>query len=476
MILREAFDYRFSRLDPTGDHIDPPSVAVYETLLAKGPDGEPRPLLAESWEVSEDGLEWTLRLRPGARFHSGDRCDAVAAIEALEYLRFESFPDRQLWYWDPVDTVTALDDATLRFRLHHPYSRLPALLWGTHSGIFNARRRREDPEGSGHSFADGTGPFRLSSWSPERVVVERWADYPAPQPALDGIEWVSFLDERERLDALERGEVDVLHGPPYDEVERLRAEGRFVVHEQPQGSNMYLSLDFRRTDLHFDDLRVRQAISLAVDRVELVREALAGHGSPAWGPTPPGDEHYDPAADAGGGHDPERARALLREAGAEEIACECVVQDDTVFRKVAALVQEQLARVGVLLELRFELPFAPFYEAATAGPPATISKWLWQDAIDALIGFSSTSTAPAPNWQHASIPELDRAYDRWLRAGPPDELRAAAAEVQRIFARELPYVPLLVPNDVWVWSPGVSGFAPSPAILYPYYGSVEAAR
>ena len=120
MILREAFDYRFSRLDPTGDHIDPPSVAVYETLLAKGPDGKPRPLLAQSWEISDDGLEWTLRLRPGARFHSGDRCDAFAAIEALEYLRFESFPDRQLWYWDPVDAVTALDDETLRFRLHHP--------------------------------------------------------------------------------------------------------------------------------------------------------------------------------------------------------------------------------------------------------------------------------------------------------------------------------------------------------------------
>jgi peptide/nickel transport system substrate-binding protein len=239
---------------------------------------------------------------------------------------------------------------------------------------------------------------------------------------------------------------------------------------------MYLSLDFRRTALRFDDLRVREAVSYAIDRVELVREALAGHGSPAWGPTPPGDEHYDPAPDAAGVHDRARARALLREAGKQEIACECVVQDDTVFRRVAALVQEQLARVGVRLELRFELPFAPFYEAATAGPPATISKWLWQDAIDALIGFSSTSTAPSPNWQHASIPELDRAFERWLRAGPPDELRAAAAEVQRIFARELPYVPLLVPNDVWAWSPGVTGFAPSPTILYPYYGSVEAVR
>jgi len=76
MILREAFDYRFSRLDPTGDHIDPPSIAVYETLVAKGSDGRPRPLLARDWNVSDDGLEVTLRLRAGARFHSGEPCDA----------------------------------------------------------------------------------------------------------------------------------------------------------------------------------------------------------------------------------------------------------------------------------------------------------------------------------------------------------------------------------------------------------------
>jgi ABC-type transport system substrate-binding protein len=473
MILREAFDYRFSRLDPTGDHIDPPNLAVYQTLLAKGPDGRPHPLLARDWKVSDDGLEWLVRLRPDARFQSGDRCDSRAVLEAFEYLRYESFPDRQLWYWDPVDTVSAVDAETLRFRLHYPYSRLPSLLWGTHTGVFNARRRRADKDGSGHRFADGTGPFQLRSWSPERIVVERSPGYAGPAPPLDRIEWSSFLDEGERLEALERGEVHVLHGPPLSEVERLRAEGRFVVHEQPQASNMYLALDFRRGDLGFDDVSVRRAISLALDRTELVRGALAGHGSPAWGPTPPGDVYYDPEVDAAGEYAPGRARALLGETTA--IACECVVQDDPAFRRVAALVQKQLARVGVRLELRFEPPFAPFYQAAAAGPAATISKWLWQDPIDALIGFSSTSTAPAPNWQHASVPELDRAFDRWLRAGGPDELRLAAAEVQQVFARELPYIPLLVPNDVWVWSPLVQGFSPSPTTLYPFYDHVRLA-
>jgi ABC-type transport system substrate-binding protein len=165
---------------------------------------------------------------------------------------------------------------------------------------------------------------------------------------------------------------------------------------------------------------------------------------------------------------------VLAEAGVE-IRCECVVQDDPVFRRVAALVRGQLAQVGVDLELRFAAPFAPFYGAVAERPAASISKWLWQDPIDALIGFTASSTRPFPNWQHASVPELDDAFERWLRAVSDAELAEAASAVQRIFARELPYVPLLTPNDVWMWSPAVSGFEPSPAILYPYYTGVSVA-
>ena len=197
MILREAFDYRFSRLDPTGDHIDPPSVAVYETLVAKGSDWQPRPLLAQDWLVSDDGLEVTFRLRPDARFHSGEPCDARAVLAALDHLRFDTFPDRQLWYWDPVDTVEPVDPQTLVFRLRYPYARLPSLLWGTHSAVYDERRRASDPAGSGQEFANGTGPFRLVAWSPERVVAER---VPGDRRAvLDRIEWISILDESARL-------------------------------------------------------------------------------------------------------------------------------------------------------------------------------------------------------------------------------------------------------------------------------------
>jgi ABC-type transport system substrate-binding protein len=489
MILREAFDYPFSRLDPLGDHIDPPSVAIYETVAVKGPDWKGHPMLAEGWDVSADGLEWRVRLRPRLRFHSGAPCDAAAVLAALDTLRWHAQPGRQLWYWDPVDTVTATDDRTLVFRLHHPYSRMPALLWGTHTAVYNEARRAADDDGSGRTFADGTGPFRLVSWSPERVVAEAWNGYPgAPadflQPGserLERIEWIAILEASNRIAALERGEVDCLHGPPLNEVERLQEDDRFKLWSYPQASSMYLSLDWKRGDLGFDDLRVRRAVSLAVDREALVAAALCGHGTPAFGPVPPGDEFYDPSADRAGRHDPVEAGRLLDEAGwipgddgirrrdDTPLACECVIQDDPAFRQVAELVARQLEAVGLQLFLRPVTPFAPFYQAVADSPPAAISKWLWQDPMDAIIGFSASYNDPFPNWQHSAAPELDAAYAAWLRAGSHAELKAAAANTQMVFAQTLPYIPLVVPDDVWVSRVGVRGWNPFAANLYPFY-------
>ena len=492
-VLREAFDYPFSRLDPTGAHIDPPSVALYEPLVVKRDDWHADALLVSGWETSADGLEWRFHLRPGLRFHSGDPCDAAAVLRAFEFLRFGAFEgDEQLWYWDPIDTVVADGPATLVFRLHHPYARLPSLLWGTHTAVYNEARRLSEPDRFGYQLADGTGPYTLTSWSEERVVADRWAGYQAP-PApflrssarpLERIEWTAILDPGERLAALEAGAVHVIHAPPLEEVGRLVAEDKLRVIEFAQQSNVYLTVDFRRSDLRFDDVRLRRALSLAIDREALVRDVLHGHGAPSLGAIPPGDEYYDPGPDAGVRFDPAAASRLLDELGytvspagvreldGEPFAVRCVCQDDAVLVPLAEVVRDQLRRVGVVLELEPVIPFEPFYTAAIAGPPATIAKWLWPDPIDALIGFTASRAAGAENWQHSRLPALDNAFDAWLRA-PEEGLAAAAAAVQRVVAEELPYIPLVTPNDVWVAAPELQGYRPFQANLYPFYQPVQ---
>jgi peptide/nickel transport system substrate-binding protein len=401
-------------------------------------------------------------------------------------------PRRQLWYWDAVDHVEVTGDL-LVFRLHHPSIDFPSLLWGTHTAICNQALRERDLEAFGSKVADGTGPLRLRAWSPHHIVAERWADYPgAPAPFLrsngparvDRIEWLSIPSERDRLEALERGEVHCIHGPVASEFARLEADPRFQVRAFPQGSNFYLGLNWERRDLGFDDHRVRQAISLAVDRRRLVDDAMAGRGQPTWGPIPPGDPYYDPAVDQHPNTDPARAAALLDAAGWQRggpdgvrgragvrLAFSCVIQDDDVHRRVATGVREQLAHVGVALELFPVAPFQDFYAAMQANPASFINKWLWQDGMDAIIGFSASWVRPFPNAQGSAIPELDEAFHSWVRAETDEQLRAAASRAQHVAAERLPYIPLLTPDDLWAWDRRVHGWEPSPANLYPFYHS-----
>ncbi len=490
--FREGFEYEFSSLHPMSAHVDPPAIAAYETLLAKGPDGTGNPLIAESLVSDATNTKWTLRLRPDVRFHSGAPCDAASVAVALDVMRWQLGDGRQLWYWDAVDTVEVVDDQTLEFTLHHPSLRFPSLLWGTHTAIYNETLRQSSGENFGTKIVDGTGPYRLDSWSPEKITLERWSEFrprdiefmnPAGHGQPDRIEWHAIPDGHERLAQFEAGQLDCIHAPPPSEVARLLKDSQYQSYAHPQASNMYLSLDWKH-ELGFADLRIRRAVSLAIDRQSIVEQVFHGHASPTWGPLPPGHDYYDPSVNADNVFDPRRAIALLDDVGwvlasestrtrdGARLVIRCVIQDDETFRQVGAKVKEQLAAVGVGLELDFIPPFADFYGALNAGAPAAISKWLWQDPMDALIGFTSTETAPFPNWANASSERLDDAFSQWIRATDEVQLQAAATAAQKAFVDDLPYIPILTPDDVWIWQKNAVGFNPFARTLYPSYHSL----
>jgi peptide/nickel transport system substrate-binding protein len=478
--MREGFEYRFSSVDPVGGaHIDPPSVAIYETLMRKGPDDAPLPGLATSWTVSADALTWRLELRESARFHSGAPCDAEAVVAALNGCRWGGDPDRQLWYWDPVDEVRVVGPATVDITLHHPYARLPTLLWGTHTEIHNEQMRQRLGEDYGRTVADGTGPYRMTSWSPDRLEAELVDPDGRDRPAK--ITWVSLLDEASRVAAVRSGDLSVLRCPPADVAEELDGHGWTYV-QVPQDSNLYISLNFRSQHLDFDRVEMRQAISRAIDRPRVVAEALGGLGAPTLGPVPPHNRFYrldDPSTIAGAR--PDAAAAALDELGwptgtdgvrsrdGVRLSFRCLTQEDVAFRAVAAIVTENLRSVGIDVGFDYELPFEPFYAAAVKEQDAVMSKWLWPDAIEAAIGFSATWCDGNPNWQHADVPEVDGAYARWLRAATDQEFDDAARDVQVTFAEHLPYVPLLSAVDTFLIRDDVAWFTPQAGMLYPEY-------
>jgi len=488
--MREVFEYTFTRLDPVaGAHIDPPSVAIYETLLRKGENETPLPGLAETWVTSPDGLICRVALRKGAVFHSGRPCDAPAVVAALERCRFGDAGLRQLWYWDPMDTIEVIDPSTIEIRLRFPYRRLPTLLWGTHTSIYNDEARQRLGDAYGAMEADGTGRFRLLGFDGQHVEAERVRPSGGEGPNVERIEWLSVPQEHERASVLEEATADVVRAPPFDLLDDLREDPRWRVAEVPEPSQLYLALDFEHRQFDFHRREMRAALEAAVDREALVDAAFMGHGDGRRSPVPTGDpfaSSWDPAVakamgleEAGSVLDAigwTRDGSGVRAKDGTKLAFECIIQESPVFRRLAAELGVQLGMLGVDVSFVYVEPFEPFYSACDARRPASfLNKWLWQDSIEAVMGFTQSSCAcdGSPNWQSSKIPTLDAAYDTFLRSTTDQEASDAAAQVQEIFMRELPYIPLCSPTEVMAIGSHVDGFGPISGTLYPYYESAS---
>jgi ABC-type transport system substrate-binding protein len=488
--MDEIFEYRFTRLDPiAGDHIDPPSLAIYETLLTRGPGDIALPGLASSWQVSADGASWRLHLRDGALFHSGDPCDARAVADALEHCRWGDGLSRQIWYWDPVDTVTVVDRLTLEFRPHYPCDRLPVLLWGAHTAICNQRRRSSAGSRYGVGAADGTGPYRLVSFSPEQVEAER-APTSRRSSVFSGrspgvIRWRSAPREEERQAIVTLGDAQIVRSVSPEWVSEERDGWRY--HEQLENGQYYLALSFDDPRA-FSQLDFRRAVDAFIDREALVAVAFGGRGDGRRSPIPLGDEYadsYTPAvvppmtageADAvltqlGWQRGPDGVRAK----GQQTLRIDCVAQDSDAFRRLARELSIQLSRGGIALEFRFLEPFEAFYRACEKRPASFISKWLWPDGMEAIMGFSrSTCDADSGgNWQGAHLPNVDAAFDRFLQAASRPEHDEASRSAQEVFMRELPYIPLCSARETYAVRGDVHGFRLIPRTLYPSYETIR---
>jgi ABC-type transport system substrate-binding protein len=487
-ILREGYDYTFSRCDPaTGAHVDPAWCAVYETATVADAHGVLGPSLATAWSQSPNGIEWRFRIRAGARYHSGLPCDAAAVAAAFAHHADPVASPLNSGFWHVVDTVRADGDEVV-VRLHHPSAGFPTLLRSWHAAIHCQASRDAGGDDYGWTTADGTGPFRFKHLDPEVTQeVERWDGYPGTGvtwlenrgPAyLDGIRWLPLPDEEQRAQALEDGVVDCVQNPSLLHVDRLTANPDLHVISFQQSSLVYLALDHETTSLGFDDIRVRRAVSCAIDREAIVERDLAGHGWPAHGPVPSASPWYEPGVEQLVAHAPDESIALLDAAGLTpgpdgvRLRFSVLVLEDATVRRAATSVQAMLRRVGIEIELRPVTGFAAFYGALGAHPEAFLSKWFWPDPVEAIVLFISSWSHAGPNWQRASIPAIDTACRSWMEAPDIAAQQSAAREIQLRSAEQLPLIPLFSPATVWAYHRRVHGWRPTPSNLYPLYNDV----
>lgn len=324
--LREGYDLDFSRMDPINTTwYDPGFFALYDAIITSDPDGNFVPQLAESWEFSPDGLTLTFKLREGVIFHSGRPLTAPAIKEVYDAIADPESGSPLRTIQEPVASYEAPDDTTLVVNLKHPYFGILNVLRTGYWRIVNVETRNRLGEDYGKQEIDGSGPFTFREWVPgSHVVVERWDEYPGSivpyfqntgTAYLDSIRWVAILEAAQRAIQLEQGEIDTLRGPSFTDIERLQGNADLNVTQLKEWSGYIFGVNWERTDLGWDDVRVRQAYSHALDRQAIVDTIFLGFGEPMFGPINSADAGYNPAVEQLNQFDLDAARSLMDEAG-----------------------------------------------------------------------------------------------------------------------------------------------------------------
>lgn len=382
---------------------------IYDTLVEFVPGTtEIQPALAESWDVSDDGLTYTFNLREGVTFHDGTPFNAEAAKFSFERQMNEDHPYYEYgpWqYWgymdmgSIIDSINVVDEYTLEFQLQKREAAFLANLAMDFASIVSPAAVREY-EDDFITNPVGTGPFKFVSWTKDdSIVLERYEEYWRRPAYADRLVLRVIPDATARYLALQNGEVDVIDFPSPEDLADMKADPDIKVLQQ-EGLNVgYLALNTDKEP--FDDVRVRRALNYAVDKDAIIRAVYGEAGVPAKNPLPPTMWSYNDEIDPYP-YDPERARELLAEAGyangfeTDIWAMPVARPYNPDGRTVAEIIQAQWAEVGVQAEI-VSYDWGTYLNRVDAGDHET-----------ALLGWTGDNGDPDNFlWVLLSIPAAD---------------------------------------------------------------------
>ena len=321
---------------------------VFEGLVRFDRHGDIVPALATAWSVSADGLTWTFSLRPGVTFHDGSPLTVDDVLFKFQRARDPDSGHVNQGYYGAVDDVTAPDAGTIVFNLARPSRSLLYNLARPDAIVFPAalaETQRSQPV--------GTGPFRFVRYvEGSEVRLERFDGYWNPElPYLDAATFRIVSDANARVAALQAGDIDLIGAVvPPEQVRVLQADPALKVELGTATAEITVAMNNSRPP--FDDVRVRQAITHAIDKDAIVQGAFFGLGSVIGTHMSPSEPYY---VDLTGTYpyDPERARALLAEAGhAGGLSFDFELPEPyATERRTGEVIAQQLREVGITVNL-----------------------------------------------------------------------------------------------------------------------------
>lgn len=467
---------------------------IYENLVKLDTDMTFQPALAERWEQVEPD-RWRFYLRQGVKFHDGTDFNAEAVKFSIERIKNPDDPGRASSNLAAITAVEVVDDYTVDIVTDGPYGPLlniMSLVYAT--GIVSPAA----VEQYGEDFTRnpvGTGPFRFVEWiTNDQIVIERNPDYWGEPAKLERVVYRVIPEESARMLALDTGEVHMVMAPAPSMIEVYREDPSYTIFETPGVRIIWFGLMTAREPLN--DVRVRQALSLGVDRQSILDNVLEGMGYLPQAMISPSVFGFTDTSEAFV-YDPERAAALLEEAGWVDSDGDGIRDKDgeplTLLHygtrgrylkdaEIAEAYQAAMRELGVDIQLEV-LEWGTLFEMLRQPDmPADLFTLGWSTATgdaDYTLGpvFGSQNIPPT-GWNSFEYqnPEFDELVAQAGTTTDPDERAGLYAQALQILAEDMPVVPIYNSKEVIVASADVQGFAIHPIDYYLWLGSVSLAE
>ena len=484
----EGFD---PALYTAGTTFDASSNAVYNKLMEFAPGTtNPEPALAESYTVSDDGLEYTFKLRPGVKFQTTDfftptremnADDVVFTFErqwkadnawhqyvagaAWEYFNGMGFPDL-------IQSIEKVDDMTVKFVLKRKEAPFVANLGMDFASIMS-KEYADKLQADGkmdqlNQMPLGTGPFEFVAYQQDAVIRYRAnEDFWKGKEKIDDLVFAITTDAAVRYQKLQAGECHVMPYPNAADVAAMKADSNLTVMEQEGLNIAYLA--YNTTQAPFDKPEVRKALNMAINKQAIVDAVFQGAASPAKNPIPPTMWSYNDAIEDDK-YDPDAAKKMLEDAGVSNLSMKVwampVARPYMLnARRAAELIQADFQKIGVTVEV-VSYEWAEYLERSKAKDRdgAVILGWTGDNGdpdnfLHTLLGCAAVGGNNRAQW-------CNEEFDKIVNDAKVETDQAARTklyeEAQVVFKREAPWATLDHSLVVMPMRKEVTGYVMSP--------------
>lgn len=429
------------------------NVLVYNGLVRIDEDLNFEGDLAERWESSDDLKTWTFYLRKGVKFHHGKELDSQDVVTTFKMIADPKTASRASSHMDLVESFEAVDKYTVRFKLKIPYAGFAELMIERQLKIIPSDRLDKLS-----TEPSGTGPFKFKSYTPgDKLELVKHTEYfEAGLPKLDGVVLRIMPESAARVAALESGSVDLVWNLPLESIDKLKANEAVTVDEVP--TSTWDGIVMGNTIKPFNDVRVRRAVLLALDKAQLAQFAVFGHGAPTHSPISPKHPFFN--KEIGFKPDLAQAKKLLAEAGYPNgfpISLHVPVGRPTRER-MAVAVQQMLKPVGIQVEV-VRLPYNRFQTEVSGKSPFYMDGYFTRPTLDTSTypWYHSKGSWNTRMW-HFSSQRIDDLLDQARGTKDPGKLAEIYKTFQQYAVEDVPGVIAYVMNFANAYRANVKGF------------------